>query len=83
MQPSLTPFHGSSTKGEPKLEFVFEIKLKFAKYETIAAMPSGAGRGFVYIESGVITGPYLNGKVLPYSGGDWAMFRDCNCLCHR
>ena len=75
MQPSLTPFHGSSTKGEPKLEFVFEIKLKFAKYETIAAMPSGAGRGFVYIESGVISGPYLNGKVLPYSGGDWAMFR--------
>ena len=44
MQPSLTPFHGSSTKGEPKLEFVFEIKLKFAKYETIAAMPSGAAR---------------------------------------
>ena len=75
MEQSLTPFHGSSSKGEPKLEFVFEIKLKFAKYETIAAMPSGAGRGFVYIESGVISGPYLNGKVLPYSGGDWAMFR--------
>jgi hypothetical protein len=75
MQPSLTPFHGSSTRTEPRMEFVFEITLKFAKHETIAAMPSGAGRGFVYIDSGTIKGPYLNGKVLPGSGGDWALFR--------
>lgn len=75
MQPSLTPFHGSSTRTEPRLEFVFEITLKFAKHETIAAMPSGAGRGYVYLESGTVKGPYLNGKVLPGSGGDWALFR--------
>ena len=62
---SLTPFHGSSTRNEPKLEFVFEIELKFARHDTITAMPSGAGRGFVYVDSGVVRGPYLNGKVMP------------------
>lgn len=73
--PSVAPFHGSSTRTEPRMEFVFEIELKFARHDTITAMPSGAGRGFVYVDSGVIRGPYLNGKVMPLSGGDWGLFR--------
>lgn len=69
------PFTGISRAGAPQLEFVFEIKLKFSRYETIADMPVGAGRGFVLIDSGVVSGPRLNGMVQPGSGGDWALFR--------
>jgi len=69
------PFVDSSAPDAPKLEFVFEIELKFARHDQIAHMPSGAGRGFVYVEGGVIRGPRLNGRVMPLSGGDWALFR--------
>jgi hypothetical protein len=69
------PFAGSSAPDEPRFEFVFEIELTFARHDSIAAMPSGAGRGFVYVDSGVVRGPRLNGIVLPGSGGDWALFR--------
>lgn len=72
---NLNPIPGSSQQTQPRLEFAFEIKINFAKFENIADMPSGAGRGFVYIDSGTVTGPYLNGKVIPSSGGDWALFR--------
>ncbi|MAW81951.1 MAG: hypothetical protein CMI63_17075 [Parvularcula sp.] len=74
------PLEGSSAPDEPKLEFVFEIEINFARYDSIQDMPSGAGRGFVYIESGVIKGPKLNGIVLPGSGGDWALFRPDDVL---
>jgi hypothetical protein len=68
-------FTDASLPDAPKLEFVFEIALKFTRHDTIAQMPSGAGRGFVYVDSGVISGPRLNGTVMPLSGGDWALFR--------
>ncbi len=69
------PFADQSGPDDPRLEFCFEIKIRFARHDSIAAMPSGAGRGFVYIEDGVISGPRLNGTVRPMSGGDWALFR--------
>jgi len=74
------PFGASSSPDAPKLEFVFEIELKFARYDNIQSMPSGAGRGFVAIESGVVRGPRLNGIVRPFSGGDWALFRPDDVL---
>jgi len=80
MQEAVTPFVGSSAPDLPKLEFCFEIQLKFARHDSIAAMPSGAGRGFVYLESGEIRGPRLNGAVMPFSGGDWALFRPDDVL---
>jgi hypothetical protein len=68
-------FSEASSATEPKLEFVFEIRLYFTRVHTLGEMPSGAGRGAVYVDGGTITGPRLSGKVLPGSGGDWALFR--------
>jgi hypothetical protein len=43
-------------------------------------MPTGAGRGAVYLDSGTITGPRLNGTAVPNSGGDYALFRPDDVL---
>ena len=59
----------------PELEFVFEIRLRFTRVQMIPGMPSGAMRGAVYVDSGEISGPRLNGKAVPSSGGDYALFR--------
>lgn len=80
MTDPFTPFTDASAPDQPKLEFVFEIQLTFARHDSIAMMPSGAGRGFVYVDSGVVRGPRLNGIVLPGSGGDWALFRPDDVL---
>lgn len=59
----------------PNLEFAFELRLRFTRVQNIAAMPSGAGRGAVYVDSGEFHGPRLRGKAVPSSGGDYALFR--------
>ena len=59
----------------PRLEFAFEVRLRFTRVQNIASMPTGAGRGAVYVDSGEIRGPRLNGKAVPNSGGDYALFR--------
>jgi hypothetical protein len=68
-------FATTSTPFEPRCEFLFEIRLEFGRLQHIQNMPSGAGRGATYVSSGVISGPHLNGRVVPDSGGDWALFR--------
>lgn len=68
-------FQGASEPTEARLEFCFEVRLYFTRVDTIPNMPSGAGRGAVYVDDGWIKGPRLNGKALPGSGGDWALFR--------
>ena len=59
----------------PGLEFAFEVRLRFTRVQNIAAMPTGAGRGAVYVDSGEFSGPYIRGKAVPNSGGDYALFR--------
>ena len=59
----------------PRLEFAFELRLRFTRVQNIQAMPSGAGRGAVYVDSGEFQGPRLRGKAVPNSGGDYALFR--------
>lgn len=59
----------------PALEFAFEIDLDFQRTHRIPDTPMGFGRGAVYVDAGRVSGPRLNGRVLPDSGGDWAMFR--------
>lgn len=66
------PSQGFST---PQLEFAFELRLRFTRVQNIQAMPSGAGRGAVYVDSGEFQGPRLRGKAVPNSGGDYALFR--------
>ena len=64
-----------STLQEPKLEFAFEVRLRFTRVQNINDMPTGAGRGAVYVDSGEFTGPRLRGKAVPNSGGDYSLFR--------
>jgi len=68
-------FTDRSTVTEARLEFVFQIRLHFTRVHTIPNMPSGAGRGAVYVDDGVVEGPRLRGRALPNAGGDWALFR--------
>jgi hypothetical protein len=75
-----SPFDGVSSFDNPKLEYVFEIDLDFTRVQNIANMPTGAGRGAVYLDSGKVSGPYLNGRAVPDSGGDWALFRPDDVL---
>lgn len=74
------PFDGYSEFENPKLEFVFEIDLNFTRTQNINDMPTGAGRGAVYLDSGTISGPRLNGTAVPNSGGDYALFRPDDVL---
>ena len=76
----LSPFDEVSAFDSPKLEFVFEIDLNFTRTQNINNMPTGAGRGAVYLDSGTITGPRLNGTAVPNSGGDYALFRPDDVL---
>ncbi len=55
---------------EPKFEYAFTIHLTLKRPVFI-----GSGRAAVYLESGVVEGPKLKGRVLPDSGGDWAEMR--------
>lgn len=73
-------FSETSTPDNPKLEFVFEIRLHFTRVQNIHHMPTGAGRGAVYLDSGEIKGPRLNGRAVPNSGGDYALFRPDDVL---
>ena len=68
-------FAAASTPTEVRLEFIFQVRLYFTRVQNIEHMPSGTGRGAVYIDRGTIEGPRLNGTVVPGSGGDWALFR--------
>lgn len=70
-----TVFPDISGPASPKLEFVFEIRLRFTRVQNIPGMPTGAGRGAVYVDEGVIEGPRLQGRAVPNSGGDYALFR--------
>ncbi|WP_035920884.1 DUF3237 domain-containing protein [Frankia sp. QA3] len=57
------------------LEFVMEVRLRFTRVQTIPTMPTGAGRGAVYVDGGEFEGPRLRGRAVPNSGGDYSLFR--------
>jgi hypothetical protein len=69
-----------STLSEPRLEFAFELRLYFTRVQTIPMMPTGAGRGAVYVDSGKFEGPRLRGRAVPNSGGDYSLFRPDDVL---
>jgi len=82
MTETTSPPFGSarSLLHEPKLEFAFEVRLHFTRVQNIPNMPTGAGRGAVYVDSGEFEGPRLRGKAVPNSGGDYALFRPDSVL---
>jgi len=66
----------TATPTPPGLEFVFQIQMELGIRQKIGEIPQGSVRGFVAAAGGTVTGPRLNGKVVPYSGGDWALYRN-------
>ncbi|WP_198946356.1 DUF3237 domain-containing protein [Pseudofrankia asymbiotica] len=57
---------------EPELAFAFEAQVRIAEPVQVTREPEELR--FIPITGGVVTGPRLNGEVLPY-GGDWAATR--------
>ena len=51
------------------------MALQAAKRLKFDPTPNGVVRGYTRASGGHITGPRLQGKVIPYSGGDWPYFR--------
>ncbi|MCP5145386.1 MAG: DUF3237 domain-containing protein [Gammaproteobacteria bacterium] len=56
------------------LEYVFSVRINFK--ERIDFVGPKGGRGYVPPASGDIWGPRLTGRVVPYSGADYAVFND-------
>jgi hypothetical protein len=61
---------------EPKLEFAFTIRLDFGDRLRIGPKPWGGLVGFVSVAGGTVSGPRFNGRVVPFSGGDYANIRN-------
>ena len=63
-------------KAVPKieLEYAFSVRI-FFKERVVFTTPRG-GRGYTPPASGDVWGPRLQGKVVPYSGADYATFQD-------
>jgi len=56
-----------------ELEYAFSISMTFA--ERIDFIGPRRGKGYVPPASGLVYGPLLNGRVVPYSGADFAIFK--------
>lgn len=57
----------------PELQHAFTLLLEFPPGERLRFAPAGLDfrRGFVAVAGGSVSGPMLQGRVLPQSGGDW------------
>ena len=66
---------------ECSLEHIFDIVVEFGSDRTIfGPLPGGDQQGFTPPTGGVITGPRLNGIVVPRSGADYATVRSDGTL---
>lgn len=60
----------------PELEFAFRVRIEFPPGPRIRLpIRGGEQRGFVSVSRGIVTGPLLEGEVVPDSGGDWPLIR--------
>ncbi len=59
----------------PKLEYVFQIEIELSKRFRYGPTFWGLERGFVGVLGGTVSGPRLNGRVIPHTGGDWPSIR--------
>lgn len=57
------------------LEFVFQIRMVFKERMRLAPTTPMGGRVYVPPMAGEVSGPRLQGIVMPYSGGDYARGR--------
>jgi hypothetical protein len=59
-----------------RLQHVFDVTVWFGKDRTVfGPLPGGASQGYTPPLRGVISGPKLNGAVVPHSGADYATVR--------
>jgi hypothetical protein len=58
-----------------KLEHAFTVRIEFKERTRFQPTTPMGGRVYVPATGGTITGPRLQGRVLPYSGGDYARGR--------
>ena len=56
-------------------EHVFDIRIDFADRWRFGPIGGAGEQGYTSVGAGTITGPRLNGRVLPHSGADWAYVR--------
>lgn len=59
-----------------KLEHAFDIRIDFDMREEYGPLPGGGVGGFTRVGSGTVSGPRLNGTLIPQGGADWATVRD-------
>ena len=58
------------------LEHAFDIRVEFtADRGTFGPLPGGHSQGYTPTSGGQIYGPRLSGRVVPYSGADFAVVR--------
>lgn len=58
-----------------KLEHVFDVRIDFNERRTFGPVSGGATQGYTSVKSGLVEGPRLTGRVVDYSGADWATVR--------
>ncbi|MEO8778644.1 MAG: DUF3237 domain-containing protein [Rhodanobacter sp.] len=58
-----------------QMEHVFDIRIDFDMRKLFGPMVDGSQSGFTQVGGGTITGPLLNGTVVPHGGADWATVR--------
>lgn len=59
----------------PKIEFAFRIRMFFQERRRFEPKTPRGGRVYVPPAGGDISGPRLQGRVIPFSGADWARGR--------
>ena len=52
-------------------EYAFEARLEFGERLRFGPLPSGSRCGYVSVIGGIVSGPRLQGRIVPHSGGDW------------
>jgi len=68
------------TPAPPTYDFVCEVRMEFKeRVRFLPGTPKGT-RNWVPPASGTVSGPRLNGRIVPYSGGDWALGRNDGVL---
>ena len=59
----------------PQLEFAMTIAINLGKVYWVKPTQYGSERAAVYLADGTVTGPHINGIVIPASGGDFPWLR--------
>jgi hypothetical protein len=54
---------------------VFDVRIDFHERHVFGPVSGGAKQGYTSVKTGLVEGPRLNGKVVDYSGADWALVR--------